>query len=166
VTKGTAPNFTLNYNALTNRITSAGFGYDAAGNMTNLPGLAAGFDALNRVSQTTDGVNGTIQYAYGANNLRLMTKTGSQEHIHFYGPAGRRLGTYLFQYYWEGENHFEEVGGKEVYFAGRPLKPVDRLGSVRVSETGAALDYYPYGQEKPSTTAQNRDKFATYYLSR
>jgi RHS repeat-associated protein len=45
---------------------------------------------------------------------------------------------------------------------------VDRLGSVRWRrnlDTGATaqFDYWPYGQEKPSATGQEREKFGTYY---
>jgi RHS repeat-associated protein len=45
---------------------------------------------------------------------------------------------------------------------------VDRLGSVRWRrnlDTGATatFDYWPYGQEKPQATAQEREKFGTYY---
>ncbi|MEP7362058.1 MAG: RHS repeat-associated core domain-containing protein [Acidobacteriota bacterium] len=43
----------------------------------------------------------------------------------------------------------------------------DRLGSVRwrydtIAGTSSTADYYPYGQEKPSATADDREKFATY----
>ena len=43
----------------------------------------------------------------------------------------------------------------------------DRLGSVRfrydiTTGTSSTADYYPYGQEKPSATAHDREKFATY----
>src|SRR5258706_11097921 len=44
-----------------------------------------------------------------------------------------------------------------MYFGTRRLDLVDRLGSAR-DQSG----YYPYGEEYP-TTAQDRDKFATYY---
>jgi RHS repeat-associated protein len=61
-----------------------------------------------------------------------------------------------------------------LYFGGRLIRPgrevvaVDRLGSVRWRrnlDTGATaqFDYWPYGQEKPSATAQEGEKFGTYY---
>ncbi|MEZ5402422.1 MAG: RHS repeat-associated core domain-containing protein, partial [Bryobacteraceae bacterium] len=42
---------------------------------------------------------------------------------------------------------------------------VDRLGSVRVSKVGSTvqrLEYWPYGEEKPGATGQEREKLATY----
>jgi RHS repeat-associated protein len=52
--------------------------------------------------------------------------------------------------------------------SGREVAAVDRLGSVRWRrnlDTGAEerFDYWPYGQEKPQATAQEREKFGTYY---
>ena len=47
-----------------------------------------------------------------------------------------------------------------MYFAGRLVGPVDRLGSV--SQGTENLRFYPYGEEEGNTT-QDRDKWATYY---
>jgi RHS repeat-associated protein len=47
-----------------------------------------------------------------------------------------------------------------MYFGARPLKAVDRLGSVR--NNGNAIAYYPWGEERTST-ADGTDKFATYF---
>jgi RHS repeat-associated protein len=68
---------------------------------------------------------------------------------------------------------FETVADN-LYFGGRLIRSgrevvaVDRLGSVRWRrnlDTGATatFDYWPYGQEKPQATAQEREKFGTYY---
>jgi RHS repeat-associated protein len=45
-----------------------------------------------------------------------------------------------------------------------PAMPVvlDRLGSVRI-RGNERLDYFPYGEEKPGATTQDRYKFGTYY---
>ena len=58
---------------------------------------------------------------------------------------------------------------ENVYFGSKPLKlgsvnspetylAVDRLGSIRRS----GKDYFPYGQEAPTTTAGDKEKYATY----
>lgn len=54
VTKGTGPVVSLSISASTNRITTAGFAYDAAGHMTQWPGgtvtLGADYDVEGRLS--------------------------------------------------------------------------------------------------------------------
>ena len=58
---------------------------------------------------------------------------------------------------------------ENLYFGSKPLKlgsvsspetnlAVDRLGSIRRSNK----DYFPYGQEAPTTTAGDKEKYATY----
>ncbi len=62
VTKGLAPMMNLSVDGLTNRITTAGFAYDAAGNMTQMPYASSSqtldYDAFGRVTTVTicDGV--------------------------------------------------------------------------------------------------------------
>jgi len=55
VTQGTAPSLTLAYDNATNRITTAGYGYDANGNMTASPAFGATYtyDASNRRTMFT-----------------------------------------------------------------------------------------------------------------
>jgi hypothetical protein len=54
-----------------------------------------------------------------------------------------------------------------VYFKGKLVKSkgvvvvTDRPGSVRRNANGETFSYYPYGEERTST-ADNREKFATY----
>jgi len=63
---------------------------------------------------------------------------------------------------------------EEFYFAGKLIRSgdqaiaMDRLASVRYRRhvgTGSVErhDYYPYGEEKPGASGQERDKFATYH---
>ena len=54
VTKGSAPTAYLNYNAATNRITTAGFSYDANGNLTQTPSVSGmSYDVENRLLAAT-----------------------------------------------------------------------------------------------------------------
>jgi RHS repeat-associated protein len=48
-----------------------------------------------------------------------------------------------------------------MYFGGRLLAPVDRLGSVRYNQNGP-IAYFPWGEERTSTP-DGTDKFATYF---
>ncbi len=72
----------LAFDSATNRITTAGFQYDAAGNQTRIvraDGSAQKFqyDAANRLVKVRDDYNYTIQaFTYGDDNQRLITQDG------------------------------------------------------------------------------------------
>jgi RHS repeat-associated protein len=154
VTKGTAPYMSINVNPAANRV--AGTTYDANGN-----GLTFGsYDVSNRLKQTTGGV----QYGYDPGNKRVWKKVDSNPtNDEFYFWAGnQRLGTYKSTN--PGTAAFT-VASTNLYFGGRLIQAngtailIDRLGS---NVTGGKR-YFPYGQEKPSATTNNVEKFAGYF---
>ncbi len=53
VTKGTDYNINLGYDPATNRINSAGYGYDNNGNLTAMPHLSMAYDSLGYLLQST-----------------------------------------------------------------------------------------------------------------
>jgi len=154
----------INYNAATNRIqTDATHQYDANGNLTLMPygagSMSLAYDVENRLKQA-----GSDQYAYGFRNERVW-KSGTGE-IYFYGLYGEKLGSYQM---YPGQGSFIiSTLSTNLYFGGKLIRSngqtvvTDRLGSVRVNEAGERFKYYPYGEEF-QTTAQNREKFGTYY---
>jgi RHS repeat-associated protein len=160
VTKGTAPSGNLTYDGMTNRITNSGFSYDANGNLTATPGgITMGYDAENRLAwHHGPGLN--EYYGYGPGNQRIWKSPApdSEREVYFYGVDGRKLAAYRV-------SDLANLG-ERVYFAGRLLGPVtDRLGSVRARRGEGFLDhpnYFPWGEERV-TTAQNTEKFATYF---
>jgi RHS repeat-associated protein len=169
VTAGSAPAATFNYSATTNRITTAGFGYDANGNMTTVPSVTGvTYDIENRTLTA-----GGKTYRYTQSGQRIYMNSGTAQEMYYYGVDGRKLGTY------QPAVNFNSGTGqwyvsfttmnKNVYFNGRLIVSnnqvvvTDRLGSVRANAaTGARFNYYPYGEEY-TTTTQSREKFATYY---
>ena len=76
----------LAYDVSTNRITTAGFEYDAAGNQVRalIPGGTGSqryrYDAANRLAQvrTDDNINVIGSYTYGDDNQRLMTEAAGE----------------------------------------------------------------------------------------
>ncbi len=88
------------------------------------------------------------------------TGTGAQtkDEITFYGVAGERLVAYEMD-----DSGTLTATSQEtyIYFGGKLLKrgnqyvTTDRLGSIG--------KYYPYGQERPSATSDDKVKFGTYY---
>jgi len=89
--------------------------------------------------------------------------------------SGQRIGRYKVRWNNQAPNNgspnsfvFARVE-ENLYFGSKPLRlgspstsewniSADRLGSIR----RASKDYFPYGQENPSTTAGDKEKYATY----
>jgi RHS repeat-associated protein len=163
VTKGSGPTSSLSFNGLTNRVATAGFGYDSNGNMTTMPGAAGlTYDSENRLLTAN-----AEQYWYGPDNKRVwLKKSGGEEQFFFYGIGGRRMGVYR-KFTYLGSPYLTLVRD-ELYFAGKRIRSggvavaEDRLGSTRKGD-GVASRFYPYGEEFGTATAQDRTKFATYY---
>jgi RHS repeat-associated protein len=146
-----------------------GWTYDANGNVVGKPGFTGIYDVENRLKEAT-GVHAE-SYGYAADNRRVYKSrrmgAGSggsgdvmDEVVTFWsGGTGQRIGQYRMV--WNAARTaflFMQVETK-TYFGSRVIgRPTDRLGSNR--ENG--LDYFPYGQERPSTTVGDRDKYATY----
>jgi RHS repeat-associated protein len=169
VTKGTAPTSSLAYDPASNRI--VGVPYDANGNLGG-----SGYDVENRLIQY-----GLEQYGYAPTNQRVWKQWMTWpegvtiDAVHFYGVEGRKLGSYRFSS-WEQEQPQVDTLSEDVYFGGKLLYQWgyvvrDRIGSVRARWTqqpgggwaGERLNYYPWGEERSTTTPQNRDKYATYF---
>jgi len=159
VTKGTAPVVSLSINAATNRITTPGFAYDAAGNLVQWPGgtvtIGAEYDVEGRLSVVRwDGVE-RERYFYDARNLRVKRWFFYQ----VYGLSGELLGEYQAS----AGSVVPQMWRERVYFAGRLVATMeqdatltepntDRLGSIRAARR------YPFGEE----SGWDRDEFATY----
>jgi RHS repeat-associated protein len=102
-----------------------------------------------------------LTYTYDPWGKRVMQysvggATGPTGTIYFYSIAGQRLATYTGQY----PNALTQTA-VNMYFGGRVLAPVDRLGSVRQSGNGP-IAYFPWGEERTSTP-DGTDKFGTYF---
>ncbi|MEW5980483.1 MAG: RHS repeat-associated core domain-containing protein [Acidobacteriota bacterium] len=181
VTKGSGTASSFSYSAATNRITTSGYAYDSNGNLTSMPGLTLGYDVSNRVVSVT-GASVNEQYGYDPSNRRMWRPlpAGAFE-ITFYGMAGERLGT------WKLLSGQLTNLSTNLYFAGKLIRQkqinayggvedaavvTDRMGAVRMrtnSKTATPdpilqnTQLYPFGEELSPATANDRDKFATYY---
>jgi len=161
ITKGTALPMYLSVDMTTNRISTAGYSYDANGNLTATPapgGLAMTYDVENRLQSV-----GGASYSYALDNKRIVNWASNT--VYFYTPDGRKANSYTMS----GVNTFYS-GAFNFYFAGKlvqsngQLVVTDRLGSVRANlSTTERFRYFPYGEEDANpTTANDREKFATY----
>lgn len=86
---------TLSFDVATNRIDTAGWEYDAAGNQTRVQVSAGGawrryeYDALNRlVAVKTDGGAVVAGYAYGHTNARLVSHEGATRIYYAWDAVG------------------------------------------------------------------------------
>lgn len=156
-----------------NHIATSGYGYDAAGNMSqDGSGYAYSFDAESRLVQATGMSGGPYCYVYDGNGLRVAKKSNSNSTC--------TTGT-VVQLYWRslsGDALAEtDVLGNTLneyaFFAGRRVAArngsgaifyyfADQLGSIRSITTGGGpgqtagqlcydADFSPYGQEMQHT---------------
>jgi RHS repeat-associated protein len=160
-TKGSPPNVSHLYDPATNRLTDAGTGYDANGNLTAMPGLTMTYNVENRLTQATNTLfTQTDNYGYDAAGLRLW-KQGPDGVIHvFYnGPDGKPLA----DFYFDTGNNGVRGGAPMVYFAGKRVdngSVEDRLGTAVVEGGTNAMAYFPYGEQRSGTASEVQ--FATY----
>jgi len=125
------------------------------------------YDVENRLSSLSPVSGGQEEYVYGPDNKRVSKiRPDGTEVIYFYGVGGQKLGEYQVQMsatrvYVVALNANLYFGGKLIRLQGQ-VAAMDRLGSVRALNGAATPRYYPYGMEY-TTTAQDKEKFGTYY---
>jgi RHS repeat-associated protein len=161
----TAPTMSVTVDPGTNRITAAGYVYDANGNVTQTPdGMTYGYDVANRMVS-----NGAV---YNPKNQRVFDGT----YLYYYGVGGELIGKYQpswgFTITVNGIRYTRVTlqDRTNLYFNGRAIQlqghgafvMTDRLGSVRVNGSGQRMNYYPYGAEVGAETGEGRVKFGTY----
>jgi RHS repeat-associated protein len=105
----TGYNFNPTYSATTNHITSSGYAYDAAGNMTNDTVHSYKYDAEGNIIAVDNG--STAQYAYDVFNHRIHVQTSAGTTEYIYDYAGRRVSSWISpnnqanegRIYWDGQ---------------------------------------------------------------
>jgi RHS repeat-associated protein len=159
VIKGSAPTMHVTYNASTNRQT--GDTADANGNL----GSGYFYDIANRLLQPSGT---TVQYAYDSANKRVWRGGGGLDEIAFWGVNGQKLATY------EPAGTYFTLAATDVYFGSRliakgtynsscPHLDCVTLTSVATDRLGSIGKFYPFGQERPSATQNDTEKFTGYY---
>jgi hypothetical protein len=152
----------LSISAATNRITTGGFAYDAAGNLVQWPGgtvtIGAEYDVDGRLSVVRwDGVE-RERYYYDARNLRVAGGGSYQ----VYGLSGELLGEYRPV----PNSTVPEMWRERVYFAGRLVATVEEDGASAVTNTDrlgslkgwSGVKRYPFGEGNNT----DNDEFATH----
>ena len=164
VTQGTAPSASPQVNSATNQARMIGdYGFDANGNWLGTGSQSNAWNVENQLISNgmVDYGGNPLTYTYDPWGKRVMQysvggATGPTGTIYFYSITGQRLATYTGQY----PNALTQTA-VNMYFGGRLLAPVDRLGSVRQNGS-SPIAYFPWGEERTSTP-DGFDKFATYF---
>jgi RHS repeat-associated protein len=145
-----AGNQSLYFTTGNNRITSSGYGYDSAGNLTNDGVHAYTFDAENKISK----VDTVSAYVYDGEGQRVRKLVGENTRF-IYGIGGQLVAEY------DGSSGNLK---KEYVSSGLTIEPsavnsngtqyatADHLGSPRVITNSSASvvsrhDYMPFGEE-------------------
>jgi RHS repeat-associated protein len=136
---------------ISNRLTGAGFQYDAAGNLINDGNHNYTYDAENRIKLVDNGTTAT--YLYDANGQRVQKTTGSNQVHYFYEQDGNVLvekngsGGVVKEYVHMGGSPVAERSSGQTSFI-----HTDHLGSTRTVTRydGAVItcmDYLPFGEQ-------------------
>ena len=143
------------------------YGFDANGNWLGTGSQSNTWNVENQLisNGTVDYGGNPLTYTYDPWGKRVLQYSvggvyGPTGTIYFYSITGQRLATYTGQY----PNELTQTS-VNMYFGGRLLAPVDRLGSVRYNQNGP-IAYFPWGEERPQngqTTPDGTDKFGTYF---
>jgi RHS repeat-associated protein len=135
-----------------NRLTTTGFTYDAAGNMTHDASHSYTYDAENRLTQVDGGT--TASYVYDVEGRRVEKSVGTTKTEYLYDLNGNVISelnqsTWLNVYLRLNGSLFAQytVGGPRTQFV-----HVDHLGSTRLLTTmtksvADSLDYLPFGEQ-------------------
>jgi RHS repeat-associated protein len=144
----------LTFSATNNRITNAGYSYDAAGNLTNDTAHGYTFDAENKISKV-DSVSAYVYDGEGQRvrklvneNLRFIYGIGGQQLAEFDGSSGALKKEYVYG----ASGLVATIEPTAVNANGTRYTTSDHLGSPRLvtnSSAGVASrhDYMPFGEE-------------------
>ena len=151
--------YNLAFSSTTNRITTSGYSYDAAGNLTNDTVHAYTFDAENKIlkvdtvsAYTYDGEGQRVRKLVGE-NLRFIYGIGGQEIAEFSGASGALQKEYIYG----ASGLLATIEPTAVNSNGTRYTTSDNLGTPRVVTNSSAgvvsrHDYKPFGEEIGSGT--------------
>ena len=153
VIKGSAPEMHFAYSAATNRITNDIA--DANGNLFSAGLMYYGYDIENRLVRTA--TYGGLTYAYDPSNKRVWRGDGQNlDEITFWGVTRQKLATYGVS-----SGLLFNLSSYNVYFGGKLV--ANNTGPVKADRLGSIGKFYPYGQERPSATTNDKEKFTGYF---
>jgi RHS repeat-associated protein len=160
---------TVAVDVTTNHITTTGYAYDAAGNMTNDSVNVLTYDGENRVVTSTQS-GATYTYAYDGNGLRVMKTppTGSATVYIFSGPkviaeyaSGAAPGSPTSEYIYSGSQLVATLAGSATTYH-HPDHLSTRISTDSNGNTVRSFGHYPFGETWYETGAASKWKFTSY----
>jgi RHS repeat-associated protein len=153
----TGYNFSPTYSASTNHITSSGYAYDAAGNMTNDTFHTYTYDAEGNITKVDGG--STATYVYDVFNRRIHVQTASATTEFAYDYAGRRVSSWLSpnnygnegRIYWDGQQVAYRSTDGTTYFDQQDILGTERLRSNYAGSVGSSYVSLPLGDGYTAT---------------
>ena len=179
VTAGTQQNYTYSYDRYGNRVTqtplqggysfnptinpannhisTSGYTYDAAGNMTNDSYHTYTYDAEGNVTQVDSG--STAQYVYDVFNRRIHVQTPSATTEYTYDYAGRRISSWLSpnntgvegRIYWDGQQLGIRSSDGTTYFDHQDTLGTERMRTDFGAGAGSSYASLPWGDGYAAT---------------
>ena len=151
--------FNPTYSATTNHITSSGYGYDAAGNMTSDNFHTYTYDAEGNITQVVDGGTVTASYVYDVFNRRIHVQTASATTEFTYDYAGRRVSSWLSpnnygnegRIYWDGQQVAYRSTDGTTYFDHQDVLGTERLRTNYAASVGSSYVSLPWGDGYTAT---------------
>jgi RHS repeat-associated protein len=177
VTAGTAPPLSVNYNAATNRQPTDCA--DANGNIEGFTNCGSGlylYDYKNRINTVLNQGGGSTFYTYSPDNKRVWRSAvdyygnPTLSEVAFWSVTGQKLFTCNLTpglaVYQPSSQTWKEtlscpIAVTNTYFGAKLLS--NGIGPVVQDSLGSIGKYYPWGQEKPSTTTNGTEKFTGYF---
>jgi RHS repeat-associated protein len=151
VTAGSGPSPSVAFNTANNQITTAGYAYDAAGNMTSDGFHTYTYDAEGNILNVDNG--STAQYVYDAMNRRVRVQTASSTNEYLFDYAGRRTSTWQVsnnagdegRIYWDGvQIAFRSIDGT-TYFDHQNWLGTERLRTNYAGSVASSYVSLPFG---------------------
>lgn len=149
----------LSFGPINNRITTTGYDYDDAGNVTVAPGGVYRYNAENRLAAANGGGDayGGASYFYDGQKRRVKKVMSGVTTVYVYDLLGRVIAEYSSQ---------GGTGGGLSYLTH------DQMGSARVVTDGNGApksrhDYLPFGEEINTfnVTTSGREAVTSYNLA-
>jgi len=147
-----------------NRITTAGYGYAGAGNLTAEPGRTYQYDANGQIKSVNSG--STAIYSYDGDGLRAKRLTASESRYYYYDPAGNPVWEYKPGVGWDVFNLY--FNGKftatNTVTDGLLWIHTDHLGNPRLKTLSNGTErcrtnYLPFGEQLGTSCDNVKYKF-------
>lgn len=164
VTAGSGPANSVAVNPATNQITTAGYSYDANGNLTSDGQNTIVYDAENRMVSDSDG-SGTATYVYQASGHRVVKNFGGNATVYIFNGdkviAEYMSGALTKEYIFLGNQMLASYAGTALHYY-LPDRISNRVVSDVEGNTQGQQGNYPFGESWYGSGTTTEWQFTSY----